>query len=50
LRVDFNASGVTQSGWEPLFGSDTALGDSWSKTIFASIDKKFVRIEVTQRA
>ncbi|MDG2322534.1 MAG: hypothetical protein P8M08_03350 [Akkermansiaceae bacterium] len=38
LRVDFNASGVPQSGWESLSASDTALGDSWPKTIFASID------------
>jgi hypothetical protein len=31
LRIDFNDSGVNQSGWQSLARTDTALGDSWSK-------------------
>ena len=32
LRVDFNSSGNTQSGWQPLAAGDSGLGDSWSKS------------------
>lgn len=31
LQIDFNSSGITQSGWQSLSSSDSALGDSWSK-------------------
>ncbi len=31
LRVDFNDSGINQSGWQSLSASDADLGDAWSK-------------------
>ena len=36
LRVDFNDSGINQSGWQSLASGDNDLGDSWSKN-FGSI-------------
>jgi hypothetical protein len=32
LQLDFNSTGITQSGWQSIADTDTALGDSWSKT------------------
>lgn len=37
LRVDFNASGVNQSGWQALASGDRDLGDSWSKNFTGGI-------------
>ena len=31
LQIDFNDSGVTQSGWQSIASGDNELGDSWSK-------------------
>lgn len=31
LRIDFNDSGINQSGWESISRSDSDLGDSWSR-------------------
>lgn len=31
LRIDFNDSGITQSGWQSLASGNSDLGDSWSK-------------------
>lgn len=31
LQIDFNDSGVTQSGWQSISSGDNDLGDSWSK-------------------
>lgn len=37
LRVDFNDSGINQSGWQSLSSGDNDLGDSWSKNFTGGI-------------
>jgi catechol 2,3-dioxygenase-like lactoylglutathione lyase family enzyme len=37
LRVDFNDSGITQSGWQALSSGDSDLGDSWSKNFTGGV-------------
>lgn len=37
LRVDFNANGTTQSGWQSLTSDNSDLGDSWSRNFTGGV-------------
>ena len=37
LQIDFNDSGITQSGWQALSSGDSDLGDSWSKNFAGGV-------------
>ena len=37
LRVDFDAVGTTQSGWQSISEGDNDLGDSWSKNFAGGV-------------